>query len=173
MLLFSLLLCFKTTTWSTTKIQSCVPSPEVQERLLLCLPSVCQRLHESVPAAESFCSKTKKGRLSRDSLYDVTVESSGVPAMPHCSYWSLLASLMTCTAWLVPTPLRHAFSGLLRGLWMECTQFLYSSVLWPPKVCFSDFVTSFVEKIRIDVIWHFWKKCSFCCWICLSSFFAI
>ena len=60
MLLFSLLLCFKTTTWSTTKIQSCVPSPEVQERLLLCLPSVCQRLHESVPAAESFCSKTKK-----------------------------------------------------------------------------------------------------------------
>ena len=59
-MLFSLLLCFKTTTWSTTKIQSCVPSPEVQERLLLCLPSVCQRLHESVPAAESFCSKTKK-----------------------------------------------------------------------------------------------------------------
>ena len=136
LLLLVLLLCFKTTTCSTTKMWSCVPSPEVQERLLLCLPSVCQRLHESVPAAESFCSKTKKAASAVTAF--MTSQLKVLECPPHCSYWSLLASLVTCTACLVPTPLWHAFSGPLRGLSMACTQFLYSTVLWPPKVCFSD-----------------------------------
>ena len=140
-----------------------MPSPEVQERLLLCLPSV--------PVSSWICTscwvflQDQKGR-SRDSLYDVTVESSGVHACSYCwpHWWHALYCLAgTFLLDMLSLASRRPLNGVH-------VIFVLGGTMASERFACYIFVISFLRNMFLMRYETLEGNCQVCCIFCLTTF---
>ena len=144
MLLFSMMLCCCCASRQQHILQLkykvvCLPLRSKND--YCCVYHRCASVFMNLYQLLSLSARPKKAAALAVTAF-MTSQLKVLECPPHCSYWSLvmLASLMTCTACLVPTPLRHAFSTFWEAFGWRARNFYTCQCYGLRKVYFSDFL---------------------------------